>query len=146
MQVPNMDGGEQLDRFVRGLKAKTRKEVVMREPVNLDEAIRLADWYDFLITGFGLGARYTGFRSGVQSQGSAFTNPNPAPGPTPMKIDALKRKSAPLTQAWNETTFARLGGASTANSLATSWPTVQPNPSSQLPGSTTSNSRSFNPT
>jgi hypothetical protein len=51
MQVPGIqDDDELLDCTTRGLKPRTRMEVVMREPQSFDEAVKLADRYDSLFT------------------------------------------------------------------------------------------------
>lgn len=45
-EVPNMSEEEKVDKFIRGLKEKTRQEVDIRDPKSLEEAIRIADRYD----------------------------------------------------------------------------------------------------
>jgi hypothetical protein len=78
-------------------------EVVMREPQSFNEAVKLADRYDSLFSpGFSFTNRQpSGFTT--RSQSSVFpvssaqsTNPI-LPTPTPMEIDALRRKPSPLT-------------------------------------------------
>jgi hypothetical protein len=61
MQISDITNAEALDRFVRGLKPRTKQEVVMREPCNLEEAIHLADRFDSLILGLGTPSRPGGF-------------------------------------------------------------------------------------
>ena len=46
LQIPDMAKEEQLDRFIRGLKLHLRKEVIVKAPTTLDEAIRLAERID----------------------------------------------------------------------------------------------------
>jgi hypothetical protein len=46
MQIGTINEVEFLDKFVRGLKAKTKMEVIFRNPKTLDEALELADNYD----------------------------------------------------------------------------------------------------
>jgi hypothetical protein len=41
---------EALDKFVRGLKFNTRREVMIRNPDTVEEAIRIADRFDMVIT------------------------------------------------------------------------------------------------
>ena len=45
-RIPKMSEDERLDRYVRGLKPRTRKEVEIREPSTYDEAIRIAEKFD----------------------------------------------------------------------------------------------------
>jgi hypothetical protein len=49
--IPGMTEDEKLDRYVRGLKLKIKTEVLLREPQNVDEAMRLAEKYDDLLYG-----------------------------------------------------------------------------------------------
>lgn len=135
MQIPGIDHAEQLDRFVRGLKTQTRREVIMREPLTLDEAIRMADRYDSLISGMGFagpGNRFAGSRPGqFQSSNPRFSvNPVlPDPAPTPMEIDALNRRK-PLTQAERDR-LRKLGGCFRCRQLghiAPNCPNYEPNP------------------
>ena len=44
--IPGISEDEKIDRFVRGLKDRTRQEVDIRDPKTLDEAVRIADRYD----------------------------------------------------------------------------------------------------
>lgn len=140
MQIPGIDHAEQLDRFVRGLKTQTRREVIMREPLTLDEAVRMADRYDSLISGMGfsgLGDRFSGSRSGQ------FRGPNPRfaadpvlpdPAPTPMEIDALNRRK-PLTQTERER-LRKLGGCFRCRQLghiAPNCPNYEANPNRPAP-------------
>jgi hypothetical protein len=95
-----MQDEELLDRFVRGLKPRTRMDVVMREPQSFDEAVKLADRYDSLFSPrFSFNRQPSGVNT--RSQPSAFPAPlssNPIlPTPTPMEIDALRCKPSPLT-------------------------------------------------
>jgi hypothetical protein len=46
LQIPGISVEEQVDRFVRGLKERTRLEVELREPKTLEEAIVVAVRYD----------------------------------------------------------------------------------------------------
>jgi hypothetical protein len=45
-RIPKMSEDERLDRYVRGLKPFTRKEVEVREPATYDEATRIAEKFD----------------------------------------------------------------------------------------------------
>ncbi|GAQ89949.1 hypothetical protein KFL_005810010, partial [Klebsormidium nitens] len=119
LQVPGIQDEELLDRFIRGLKPRTRQEVIMREPETFEEAVKLAHRYDSLWGSAGLQsgfARPTFASNGVRTSRAqtplSFSNPAPirsanpsGTGPVPMEIDALRRKSrAPL----NQTERARL--------------------------------------
>ena len=48
MEIPGIGEDELLDRFKRGLKLRTRQEVAIRRPKNLEEAEQLADEIDTL--------------------------------------------------------------------------------------------------
>lgn len=101
LQIPSMQDDELLDRFLRGLKTRTRMEVTMREPQTFEDAVKLADRYDSLFNpGFGFGRQPVPGRAPVARPSIPFTprfaNP-PAAGPVPMEIDALKRRNPPLT-------------------------------------------------
>jgi hypothetical protein len=114
MQVPDMTDAELLDRFMRGLKPRTRMEVTMREPQSFDEAAKLADRYDSLFSpGFGFSRQPSGLGSRVVVPPAPFASQSAAnpilPTPTPMKIDALQRRPAPLTQE-ERTRLMKTGG------------------------------------
>jgi len=46
LEIPGMQEEEKIDRFIRGLKDNIRMEVELREPADLNEAIKIADRYD----------------------------------------------------------------------------------------------------
>lgn len=101
LQIPSMQDDELLDRFLRGLKTRTRMEVTMREPQTFEEAVRLADRYDSLFTpGFNFSGQAIPGRAPAARPSIPYvirsTNP-PIAGPVPMEIDALKRRNPPLT-------------------------------------------------
>ena len=50
-QATDMSEAEQLDRFVRGLKTRTRIEVELRDPKTLDDAIVMSDRFDSVLFG-----------------------------------------------------------------------------------------------
>jgi hypothetical protein len=100
LQIPNMHDEELLDRFVRGLKPRTRQEVVMREPTSFEKAVQLADRYDSLfMPGFGFNRQPSGSTSVSYRRDPVLTTPADASssGPVPMEIGAVKRKISPLT-------------------------------------------------
>jgi hypothetical protein len=100
MQVPSMQDEELLDRFIRGLKTRTRMEVVMREPGSFDEAVKLADRFDSLFSpGFGFDRQPRANRIGTNPMSILSRPVNPVSEPTPMEINALRRRVPPLTDA-----------------------------------------------
>src|SRR3954468_7713202 len=46
LEIPTISKEEQLDRYTRGLKEKVRVEVELREPSDLEEAMRITDRFD----------------------------------------------------------------------------------------------------
>lgn len=48
LQIPDITEQEKLDRFVRGLKPRLQRELAIREPATLDDAIRMAERIDVL--------------------------------------------------------------------------------------------------
>ena len=73
-----MTEAEKLDRFVRGLKGQVRKEVELREPTTLNDAVRIADRVDAVTYYYGRQEQM-----GPKSESS---------GPTPMEVDAIQRR------------------------------------------------------
>ena len=51
MRIPGLSQTQILDKFIRGLKPKTRIEVELRDPRTPDEAYRLADRFDRIVYG-----------------------------------------------------------------------------------------------
>src|SRR5208282_4858609 len=49
MRIPGLSQTQILDKFIRGLKPKTRIEVELRDPKTPDEAYRLADRFDRIV-------------------------------------------------------------------------------------------------
>jgi hypothetical protein len=49
MQIPGIDEPTFLDKFIRGLKPKTRTEVELHDPQTLNEAVRIADRFDSIV-------------------------------------------------------------------------------------------------
>ncbi len=73
LQIPNISPDEQLDRFLRGLKPAMRREVEMREPLDLQTAMNLADRADTL----------------MYRNPASVARPAAASGPVPMDIGAV---------------------------------------------------------
>jgi len=76
-----------LDKFIRGLKPKTRIEVELRDPRTPDEAYRLADRFDRIV----YGVKTTSFLTQNYNRYSPTSNVNGmnADYGEPMHIDAL---------------------------------------------------------
>jgi hypothetical protein len=51
MQIPGLSRTQILDKFIRGLKPKTKIEVKLRDSQTPDEAYRLADRFDRIVYG-----------------------------------------------------------------------------------------------
>jgi hypothetical protein len=99
MQIPNMHDEELMDKFIRGLKPRTRQEVVMREPYSFEQAVQLADRYDSLFSpGFGFNRQPSGTNTSYLRPPVLTPVANPSSsGPFPMEIGMVKRRNAPLT-------------------------------------------------
>jgi hypothetical protein len=52
MQMTGLTESSKLDKFIRGLKPKTRIEVELRDPKTCSEAYRLADRFDRIVYGY----------------------------------------------------------------------------------------------
>lgn len=79
--IQTISEDEKLDRYVRGLKPRTRKEVDLRDPSTFAEAVRIAERLD-------------------TTMDRVFQRPaNPAPrrndGPSPMEINQLRAERGP---------------------------------------------------
>jgi hypothetical protein len=139
VQIPSVQDDELKDRFIRGLKTRTRMEVTMRDPETFEDAVKLADKFDSLFTpglaGFGFKQQTPGKSTVARMPIPILPRPaNPSPlGPVPMEIDALRRKNAPLTPA-ERARLMKLGGCfycrKVAGHIAISCPDK---PSSQVP-------------
>eukprot|EP00742_Colponemidia_sp_Colp-10_P011706 GILJ01013045.1.p1 GENE.GILJ01013045.1~~GILJ01013045.1.p1 ORF type:complete len:278 (-),score=40.37 GILJ01013045.1:1722-2555(-) len=75
LQIPGISVDEQVDRFVRGLKERTRLEVELREPKTLEEAVVVAVRYDSVM-----------FKG---TPASSFDTVSSAPEPVPMEIGSV---------------------------------------------------------
>ena len=82
LEIPDLSEAEKLDRFKRGLRPRTRQEVELRDPRNLDEAERLADRIDSTLF-------MKSTRTPFISRTEIFRGSNSNEGPTPMEIDAI---------------------------------------------------------
>ena len=106
LQIPDLSKGDLLHKFKRGLKPNIRKDVELRDPHTLDEAVRMAERADTIEMGNRFSRR--------QSQGQAFNRGQRPPfgqhngpprnfngaqgsgpqnrynGPAPMELDAMQ--------------------------------------------------------
>ena len=97
MQIPGVSMEEALHRFTQGLQFRIKKEVALREPQTLEEAMRLAERYDALL--------YATQPFGRKTHSRATTNLGPSrppiwgnpplssEGPSPMEVDAIQRRA-----------------------------------------------------
>ncbi|KAG1532466.1 hypothetical protein G6F51_013092 [Rhizopus arrhizus] len=95
LDLPRVSDDEALDRFIRGLKDKTRIHVITREPRSLEESIRYAISYD--------SAQQSGT---VIPQRKFEENPN-----DPMDLSALVRQINAMIRTNEETTLFVIGVA-----------------------------------
>ena len=84
MQMPTLTESAKLDKFIRGLKPKTRIEVELRDPTTTDEAYRLADRFDRIVYGY----KDTFLPSTTAGNQSPWADNRGEP----MQIDALQRR------------------------------------------------------
>ena len=93
MRIPGLSQTQILDKFIRGLKPKTRIEVELRDPKTPDEAYRLADRFDRIVYGVKNNSFLT--QNYNRYTPTANANENTDYG-EPMQIDTLRpRRSGP---------------------------------------------------
>jgi hypothetical protein len=83
MQLPLMEPTHLLDKFLRGLKPKTRMELELKDPQTLAEAIRLADRFDSIVY-----RKTVPLAPSTPSHSHEYEN-----GGEPMQIDAMRTKT-----------------------------------------------------
>jgi hypothetical protein len=88
MRIPGLSQTQILDKFIRGLKPKTRIEVELRDPKTSDEAYRLADRFDRIVYGI----KSISFLTQNYNRYSSTSNANGtnADYGEPMQIDTLR--------------------------------------------------------
>jgi Ty3 transposon capsid-like protein/Zinc knuckle len=87
MRIPGLSQTQILDKFIRGLKPKTRIEVELRDPKTPDEAYRLADRFDRIV----YGVKNTSFLTQNYNRYTPTANANVnADYVEPMQIDTLR--------------------------------------------------------
>jgi hypothetical protein len=82
----DIDQATLVDKFIRGLKSKTRTEVELRDPQSLDEATRIADRYDNIVYRDTF-SKFQQSQSRPFWQQSSYQDDNRG---EPMQIDALR--------------------------------------------------------
>ena len=100
MGIPGLSQTQILDKFIRGLKPKTRIEVELRDPRTTDEAYRLADRFNRIVYGVRNTSFLTQNYNRYASTSNANTNANMATEyGEPMHIDTLRpRRYGPRDQ------------------------------------------------
>jgi Ty3 transposon capsid-like protein len=98
MQINSLSQSQILDKFIRGLKPKTRIEVELRDPQTTEEAYRLADRFDRIV--------YGTYNSTFLTQRSSYNQSNSAYATVgtygePMQIDALRTRPRPRVSNFN---------------------------------------------
>jgi hypothetical protein len=98
--ITNMSDAERLDRYVRGLKARTRQEVELREPNTFEEASRIAERIDVnLERVFGTSNSGT---SNFRAR-SYYPKPSSSQKDDPMDLSVLQRQfKGPLSKEEKE--------------------------------------------
>src|SRR5204863_5462648 len=87
MRIPGLSQTQVLDKFIRGLKPKTRIEVELRDPKTPEEAYRLADRFDRIV----YGAKSTSFLTQNYNRYAPTSNANMnADYREPMQIDTIR--------------------------------------------------------
>ena len=93
MRIPGLSQTQILDKFIRGLKPKTRIEVELRDPKTPDEAYRLADRFDRIVYGVKNTSFLTQNYNRYAPTSGASSN---ADYSEPMQIDTFRpRRSGP---------------------------------------------------
>jgi hypothetical protein len=93
MQIDGLTDGQILDKFIRGLKPKTRIEVELRDPKTTEEAFRLADRFDRIV----YGVNSSSFLTTKYNRYSATYGTSSDYG-EPMQIDTLRPHKRPQPQ------------------------------------------------
>lgn len=84
--IPDMTEREKIHLFICGLKAGTRKEVMIRQCQTLDEAMVVADKVDFVY------AEVRGWRRGNVNVGHGMVGSAGHTGPTPMELGQTRQE------------------------------------------------------
>ena len=87
MQLPKQDQTFLVDKFICGLKPKTRIELELKDPRDLDEAFRLADRYNAIVYSTSVNTDRNNYF------GKPSSEPQYEGGGEPMQLDALRIQS-----------------------------------------------------
>ncbi|CAI5986782.1 unnamed protein product [Closterium sp. NIES-64] len=87
LEIPDILGAEQMDKFKRGLKPKIRTEVELRGATTLDEMIRNAGRFDTI--NFAAYQRFQG-RTGQHTTAGPTYRTN---GPSPMELGVVEQRA-----------------------------------------------------
>lgn len=99
MQIDNLTSTQILDKFIRGLKPKTRLEVELRDPQTANEAFRLADRFDRIV--------YGNFHKETFLPNSNGFNKSEDRRGEPMQLDSLQHKTSFSNRKIFANAFAR---------------------------------------
>jgi len=92
--ITNMSETEKLDRYVRGLKPRTRQEVDMKEPQTFIEAVKIAERIDPYMERSFQRPRFTPRPTSISTR--------PYDGPIPMDINSMEKQRSPLSNEEKE--------------------------------------------
>lgn len=84
LEIPGIAEEEKLDRFVRGLKPHVRKDVELRDPKTLEEAVSQAEIIDMNSYRMQGPKQFTNFQSAPKRSYASVVS-----GPTPMELGAM---------------------------------------------------------
>ena len=96
LQIPDLSQGDLLHKFTRGLKPMIRKEVELRDPSTLDEAVKMAERADVIEMSYRTNRRNGFYNGGYNGgfKGRTFNDsrvpPNRDNGPVPMELGAVQ--------------------------------------------------------
>ena len=99
MGIPDLSASELLDRYVRGLKDKTRVEVILKAPQNLLDAQNIADKIDTILFGNDSNRDRRTWQAGKPQRPQGSTTNNNRHNRTyqtnqPVKLEAQARRKA----------------------------------------------------
>lgn len=105
LQLPAMDMGSRVHYFVRGLKAAVSKEVVLRQPQDLETAISMAVIADTTLfnsgmvgrSSFGSKGGSSGYRGGFSGSRQFGGSSGHSGGPAPMDLGSMQQQQQQST-------------------------------------------------
>src|SRR3954454_15841303 len=99
LEIPNISEEEMVDRYVRGLKEKVCVEVELREPTDLEEAMRIADRFDTIAFAY---TPRTSFYPTKQQEPRQSLGKHEHLGLAPMELDNITPRFKKLTDEERE--------------------------------------------